>query len=45
MHSEKVGAFRVDQTVKVGAFRADRTVKEVSLELIELGKMRAFRKK
>ena len=33
-----------DQTEKVGAFRAERTVKVVPLELIELGKMSAFRK-
>ena len=30
--------------LKVGAFRADRTLKVVPLELIELGKMGAFRK-
>ena len=33
-----------DQTEKVGAFTAERTVKDVRLELIELGKMGAFRK-
>ena len=35
MHSEKVGAFRADQTEKEGAFRADRTIKVVPLVLIE----------
>ena len=27
MHSEKVGAFRANQTEKVGAFRANKTQK------------------
>ena len=40
---KKTGAYGADQTEKVGAFRAERTVKVVS-ELIELGKMCAFRK-
>ena len=39
------GAYGADQTEKLGAFRAERTVKVVPLELIELGKMGAFRKK
>ena len=37
-------AYGADQTEKVGAFRAERTVRVVPLELIELGKMGAFRK-
>ena len=42
---KKKGAYRADQTEKVGAFRAERTVKVVPIELIELGKMGAFRKR
>ena len=42
---KKKGAYGADQTVKVDAFRAVRTVKAVPLELIELGKMGAFRNK
>ena len=38
------GPYGADQTEKVGAFRAERTVKVVPLEVIELGKMSAFRK-
>ena len=38
------GAYGADQTENEGAFRAERTVKVVPLELIELGKMGAFRK-
>ena len=41
---KKKGAYGAHQTEKVGAFRAERTVKVVPLELIELGKMGAFRK-
>ena len=41
---KKKGAYGADQTEKVGAFRAERMVKVVPLELIELGKMGAFRK-
>ena len=41
---KKKGAHGADQTEKLGAFRAERTVKVVPLELIELGKMGAFRK-
>ena len=41
---KRKGAYRADQTEKVGTFRAERTVKVVPLELIELGKMDAFRK-
>ena len=38
LYVKKMGAYGADQTEKVGAFRA------VPLELIELGKMGAFRK-
>ena len=41
---KKKRACGADQTEKVGAVRAERTVKVVHLELIELGKMGAFRK-
>ena len=41
---KKKGAYGADQTAKVGAFRTERTVTVVPLELIELGKIRAFRK-
>ena len=41
---KKKGAYGADQIEKVCAFRAERTVKVVPLELIELGKMGAFRK-
>ena len=41
---KKKGAYGADQTEKVGAFRAKWTVNIVPLELIELGKMGAFRK-
>ena len=41
---KKKGAYGADKTEKVGAFRAERTVKVVPLELMELGKMGAFRK-
>ena len=41
---KKRGAYGADQTEKVDAFRAERTVKVVPLELMELGKMGAFRK-
>ena len=41
---KKKGVYGADQTEKVGAFRAERMVKVVPLELIELGKMGAFRK-
>ena len=41
---KKKGAYGADQTEKVVAFRAERLVKFVPLELIELGKMGAFRK-
>ena len=39
------GAYGADQTDKVSAFRAERTVKVVPLELIELGKMGAKKRK
>ena len=42
---KKKGAYGADQTETVGAFIADRTVKIVPLELIELGKMGALRKR
>ena len=45
LYVKKKVAYGADQTEKVGAFRAERTVKIVPLELIELGKMGAFRKK
>ena len=41
---KKKGTYGADQTENVGAFRAERKVKVVPLELIELGKMGAFRK-
>ena len=41
---KKRGAYGADQTEKMGAFTAERKVKVVPLELIELGKMGAFRK-
>ena len=41
---KKKEAYGADQTEKEGAFRAERMVKVVPLELIELGKMGAFRK-
>ena len=41
---KKKGAYGTDQTEKVCVFRTERTVKVVPLELIELGKMGAFRK-
>ena len=44
LYVKKKGAYGVDQTEKVGAFRAERMVKVVPLELLELGKMGAFRK-
>ena len=41
---KKGGLYGAHQTEKMGAFRAEKTVKVVPLELIELGKMGAFRK-
>ena len=41
---QKKGTYGADKTEKVGAFRSERTVKVAPLELIELGKMGAFRK-